>query len=229
MSEKLEILVVEDEPAIREGLCDVLAFHGYQPTAAAAGDAGLALAESGRFALVLLDVMLPGMNGLDVCHALRARRPFQPIVMLTAKGAENDIVEGFRRGADDYVPKPFSVRELLVRIEAVLRRSGRAALDDRPRFRVGPWEVQPDARQAVSGGTAIELTPRELDVLTLLARERGRVVSRDRLLQDVWGFGNVEHIHTRTIDMHVAKLRKKLGAEGEALIETVRGEGYRMP
>lgn len=230
MSDKPEILVVEDEAPIREGLCDVLVFHGYRPTACPAGDRGLELALTGRFALVLLDVMMPGLDGFEVCRRLREARPFQPIVMLTAKGAEDDIVRGFRLGADDYVPKPFSVRELMVRLEAVLRRAGRAPLDDRRPFEVGGWRVAPAERQAThaSGRSdAIELTPRELELLALLARERGRTVTRDRLLQEVWGFGNVEHIHTRTVDMHVAKLRKKLGRDG-GLIETVRGEGYRL-
>lgn len=120
MRDRPEILVVEDEPAIREGLCDVLVFHGYRPTGVEAGDAGLAMALEKRFALVLLDVMLPGMNGFDVCAAIRAERPFQPIVMLTAKGAEDDVVRGFRVGADDYVPKPFSTPLLLHRLNRAL-------------------------------------------------------------------------------------------------------------
>ena len=227
MSDKPEILVVEDEAPIREGLCDVLAFHGYRPTGVGRGDEGLALASTGRFALVVLDVMMPGMNGLEVCAALRERRPFQPIVMLTAKGAEDAIIEGFRRGADDYVPKPFSVRELMVRIEAVLRRSGRAPRDVQPAFTVGAWRVEPGDRSATAGGEAVELTPREIEVLTLLARAKGQTVTRDRLLREVWGFGNVERIHTRTVDMHIAKLRRKLGRR--AGIETVRGAGYRLP
>ncbi len=223
--EKPEILIVEDEAPIREGLCDVLVYHGYRPTGVGTGDGGLTEALTGRYALVVLDVMLPGMDGFEICRRLRAARPFQPIVMLTAKGAEDDIVRGFREGADDYVPKPFSIRELMVRIEAVLRRAGRAPLDERQSFEVGRWRIEPGERRAVAGTTLVELTPRELEVLALLARERGRTVSRDRLLQEVWGFGNVEHIHTRTVDMHIAKLRKKLGGEA---IQTVRGQGYRL-
>ncbi len=225
MRDKPAILVVEDEPAIREGLCDVLVFHGYQPTAVERGDAGLSAALEGDFALVLLDVMLPGMNGFEVCEALREQRPFQAIVMLTAKGAEDDMVRGFKMGADDYVPKPFSVRELMVRIEAVLRRSGRAAMESQPAFEIGGWRISPSDSSACRDGLSVELTPRELEVLTLLMRQRGNVVSRDRLLQEVWGYANPEQIYTRTVDMHIAKLRKKLD---DALIETVRGRGYRV-
>jgi len=124
METKLAILVVEDEPAIRTGLCDVLAFRGYAPTGVGTGDDGLREAASGRYALVLLDVMLPGMSGFDICRKVRMRLPEQPILMLTARGAEDDVLEGFRCGADDYLTKPFSVAELLARLEALLRRAG---------------------------------------------------------------------------------------------------------
>ncbi len=223
--DKLEVLVVEDEERIRQGVCDVLAFNGYEPTGVESGEEGLELGSSGRFALVLLDVMLPEMNGFEVCEALRARRPHQAIIMLTAKGAEADVLDGFKCGADDYVPKPFSVRELLARIEALLRRAGKLGAEQSAPFAFGDWEIQPEQRQAMRDDEAVELTKRELELLALFVREPGRIVSRRRLLQEVWGHGNVEGLNTRTVDVHIAKLRKKIDAA--EVIETVRGEGYR--
>jgi DNA-binding response OmpR family regulator len=230
MAAKLAILVVEDEAAICNGLCDVLAFHGHLPTGVASGEEGLQHALGGEYALVLLDVMLPGMNGFDVCRALRAQRPEQAILMLTARGAEDDVLEGFRCGADDYVTKPFSVAELMARVEALLRRAGclaPAALAPAAiaPFEFGAWRVDPAARSAACSRGSIELTGREVALLALFAGERGRIVSRRRLLVDVWGLQHVEQIHTRTVDMHIAKLRKKIAP---AAIETVRGEGYRF-
>jgi DNA-binding response OmpR family regulator len=227
MEAKPPILVVEDEAAIRDGLCDILTYHGYEPTAVENGEAGLRLALSTGFALVLLDVMLPGVSGFDVCSTLRTQRPQQAILMLTARGAEEDIVRGLRCGADDYVTKPFSVLELMARVDALLRRAlGRTAADTLP-FQFGAWRVDP-ATLAASGGTdTVLLSRREVDMLALLARERGRIVSRRTLLIEVWGMAHVERIETRTVDMHIAKLRKKMAAGGAA-IETVRGEGYRF-
>lgn len=224
------ILVVEDELAIQRGLCDVLAYRGYAPTGVANGEDGLREGLAGGFDLVLLDVMLPGRSGFDVCTALRSHDPRLPILMLTARGAEEDVLRGFRCGSDDYVTKPFSVAELMARVEALLRRSERGE----PRavaepFAFGDWQIDPERLAASNGGDPIELSRREIEILALLAGERGRIVSRRRLLSDVWGMGSPERIETRTVDMHIAKLRKKLGAEGPRLIETVRGEGYRLP
>lgn len=224
------ILVVEDEIAIQRGLCDVLAYRGYAPTGVARGDDGLREGLEGGFDLVVLDVMLPGRSGFDVCEALRSHDPRLPILMLTARGAEGDVLRGFRCGSDDYVTKPFSVAELMARVEALLRRRERVepAAAATP-FAFGAWQVEPERRVASNADASIELSRRELEILALLARERGRIVSRRRLLADVWGMGAPERIETRTVDMHIAKLRKKLGAEGPRLIETVRGEGYRLP
>lgn len=221
-----EVLVVEDEEVLRRGLLDVLAFHGLAPSGAATGDEGLREGRSGRYALVVLDVMLPGMSGFEVCEALREELPRLPILMLTARGSEEDVLRGFRAGSDDYVTKPFSVAELLARIDALLRRARPAEVPEAP-FAVGDLEV--DAAQLVArrNGEEIAITRREAQLLALLARERGRIVSRRRLLREVWGFEGADRIETRTVDMHVAKLRKKLG-EARALIETVRGEGYRV-
>lgn len=221
-------MIVEDEAALRTGLSDLLAFRGYAPTAVESGEEGLRRALERRFALVLLDVMLPGLSGLDVCRELRRERPDQPILILTARGAEDDVLEGFRRGADDYVTKPFSVSELVARIEALLRRSGRLPRSEPAAFELGRWRIDPAARNAANGTFTVELSRRELDMLALFARERGRIVSRRTLLLEVWGMSRVEKIQTRTIDVHVAKLRKKMGMSENGPLETVRGEGYRF-
>jgi len=228
MATKLRILVVEDEAAICDGLCDVFVFHGHAPVGVASGEEGLRCALSAEYALVLLDVMLPEMSGFDVCRELRAQRPEQAILMLTARGAEADVLEGFRCGADDYVTKPFSVAELMARVEALLRRAGNRPQPTAPPFAFGAWAVDPAARTASSPAGTIELTAREIALLALFARERGRIVGRRTLLVEVWGLRHVEEIHTRTVDMHIAKLRKKIAAHSPDAIETVRGAGYRF-
>jgi DNA-binding response OmpR family regulator len=226
MADKPRILVVEDEPNIREGVCDVLAFHGYAPDAVGDGENGLRRALEQDYALMILDVMLPGMSGLDVCSKVRAAERELPILMLTAKGSEDDVVEGFRVGADDYVCKPFSVRELSARVNALLKRSG--ALPEQLPLAIGEWTIDPSRGKASRRGEDVELSSREIAILTLLCRERGRIVSRRRLLSQVWKLNNPEQIETRTVDMHVAKLRKKIDREGVSPIETVRGQGYRV-
>ena len=226
MKSEIRILVVEDEESIREGVADVLAYHGYHPEAVGTGEDGLERGRRERFDLVILDVMLPGIDGFNVCEKLRAERPRLPILMLTAKGSEDDVVHGLRLGADDYVTKPFSIRELTARVEALLRRTGR--LEAEQSFAFGPWQVDGVGLRATHGGRDAQLTAREVDLLRLFARERGRVVSRRRLLQEVWEMANVEQIETRTVDVHIAKLRKKIDRDGaESLIRTVRGAGYR--
>jgi two-component system response regulator RegX3 len=225
---RLSVLVVEDEQAIARGLADVLAFHGYEPTLAATGDEGLREGLSGRHDLVVLDVMLPGKSGFEVCEELRASLPRLPILLLTARGAEEDVLRGFRAGSDDYVTKPFSVSELVARVEALLRRAGKLDRVVQGPFAFGAWQVDPAALVARRENESVELTRREADMLALLVRERGRIVSRRTLLQEVWGFDSPERIETRTVDMHVAKLRKKLGEGRDGLLETVRGEGYRL-
>jgi two-component system response regulator RegX3 len=228
MSAKLSVLVVEDEAAIRSGLCDVLAFHGYAPTGVDNGEDGVRTALAGSPALVVLDVMLPGMSGFEVCRELRAKRPQVAILLLTARGAEADVLEGFRCGADDYVTKPFSVAELMARVEALLRRAGGLVETSRDPFAFGLWQIDPETRRATNGDERVELTAREVALLALFARERGRIVSRRKLLVEVWGMRHVERLETRTVDMHIAKLRKKIAADAAELIETVRGEGYRF-
>ncbi len=222
------ILVVEDEEPIRRGVCDVLAYHGHEPEGAATGDEGLRAGMDARFELVILDVMLPGRSGFDVCSELRAARPRLPILMLTARGAEEDVLRGFRAGSDDYVTKPFSVAELVARVEALLRRAGRSSRAPAPHFAVGAWRVDPASAVAEREGERIELPRREIELLALLHREAGRIVSRRALLHEVWGYDDPERIETRTVDVHVSNLRRRLGDEGRRRIETVRGEGYRL-
>jgi two-component system response regulator RegX3 len=224
---KLAILVVEDEEAIRRGVCDVLAYHGFAPEGVERGDDGLRRGLANQHALAILDVMLPGKNGFEICRELRAGLPGLPILMLTARGAEPDVLEGFRCGADDYVTKPFSVAELVARVEALLRRSGARREAPAAPFAFGGWQVDPATRTARRGEAEVELTPREHELLALFAAEPGRILGRRRLLREVWGFAQPDRIETRTVDMFVAKLRKKLGDEAQR-IETVRGEGYRF-
>lgn len=220
------ILVIEDEPATRRGLCDVLAYRGYQPAAATSGDDGLRQGLAGGVDLVILDPLLPGLDGFELCRALRARDPRLPILMLAASAREEDVLEGFRCGSDDYVTRPFSVPLVLARIDALLRRSGRGEPAPAP-FPFGDWWIEPLRLAATRAGASVGLSRRELEILRLLASERGRIVGRRRLLAEVWGCRAPERVETRTVDVHIAKLRRKLGT-GRRLIETVRGEGYRL-
>ena len=216
--------MVEDEPAIRDGVCDILAYHGHRPLGVATGEEGLREALGGHHALVVLDIMLPGLSGFDVCRRVRNDNPAQAILVLTARGSEDDILEGFRCGADDYVTKPFSVAQLVARVEALLRRSGGESSVPGEPFRFGAWQIDPGARAGSRGRETAALTAREISLLALLHAERGRIVSRRRLLIEVWGTPPGADVQTRTVDMHIAKLRKKLAGD---CIETVRGEGYR--
>jgi DNA-binding response OmpR family regulator len=221
----LRVLVVEDEESIRRGLCDVLVFRGYAVSWCGDGERAIELTRASTFDLVVLDVMLPGSDGFSVCRALRAAGQRAAVLMLTANGNEEDVLTGFAAGADDYVLKPFSVRELLARVEALVRRTGQ-----RPEqtFRAGGLTVDPTRSLArLASGTEVELTLREVHILSLLARDVGRIVSRSLLLREAWGIHDPERIETRTVDVHIAKLRKKLGSAGDAL-ETVRGQGYRL-
>lgn len=222
---KPRVLVVEDEQSIARGLCDVLSFRGYAVESVADGLSALNTCSSQHFDLVLLDVMLPELDGLRVCQQLRERGMQLPIVMLTAKGSEDDIVRGFEAGADDYVTKPFSVRELLARVHARLLRSSKAASEH---FQVGPFEIDPTRSVARCDGSEVALTKRELMILKLLAEDPGRIISRRVLLREAWQMNNSDQVETRTVDMHIAKLRKKLGKPAEGLVETVRGQGYRL-
>jgi DNA-binding response OmpR family regulator len=223
------IVLVEDEPAIRRGVADVLRHSGYEVIEAGDGDRGLTEASRPDIDLVLLDLMLPRKDGLAVLRELRQIRPAVPVIILTAKGSEDDRVRGLKMGADDYVVKPFSARELLARVEAVLRRSlGRPA--DVQRAKLGHATIDLERREVWWGdGRRGELSETECSILALLVANRKRAVSRDELLSRIWGIEPVG-IETRTIDMHVARLRTKLrdpaGVATPEAILTVRAHGY---
>ena len=223
------VLVVEDDAAIRRGVVDALKFAGYAVTEAADGTGGLAAARAGGADLVLLDLMLPKQNGFDVLAELRASGSNVPVVILTARGMEADRVRGLEQGADDYVIKPFSAKELLARVEAVLRRSA-----ERP-ARVSSLEVAGrridfERREIrLADGATEELSERECALLQYMAANRARAVSREEILQHVWGL-DPKGVETRTVDMHVARLREKLRDDPATpeVIATVRGKGYRF-
>lgn len=227
MSEKADILVIEDDPALLGGLMDVLVFNGFAVRGVADGREGLQAALERPADLVLLDLMLPGLDGLAVCRAIRARRPHQPVIMITARGSEDDIVAGFKAGADDYIPKPFSLRELMVRVEAVLRRAGKNPAGGSVQL----GGIRFDAQQltAEAGGRTVEITRREMELVVYFHRHAGRIVTRGELLTEVWHYADAG-IETRTVDIHMLKLRRKLAelTGEERLIATVRGEGYRL-
>lgn len=230
MQRKIRILIVEDEAAIRTGLEDVLVYHGYAVESAADGPAGLDLALSGRFDLVLLDVMLPGIDGFEICNRIRAQDRDQPVIMLTAKSTDEDIIQGLSLGADDYVAKPFSVAQLVLRVQAVLRRSRIGAEQDAT-LRLGE-DVVIDCRnlQGRRGDVALSFTRRELEMLQYLRLNPERPVSRDELLAKVWGYARNVDIETRTVDIHIAKLRRKIETDPARprYLVTVRGAGYRL-
>jgi len=221
------ILTVEDDPAIRRGIVDALRFAGYNVSEAARGDTGRELALARSYDLLLLDLVLPGGDGLDILRAVRQQRSSQPVIILTARGDEDDRVAGLKLGADDYVVKPFSVKELLARVEAVLRRS-----PERPRD-VSRLEISGAtidlARFEVrfADGERVELSDKEAELLRYLAAHAGRAITRDELLLRVWEL-DPKGIHTRTVDMHVTRLREKLRDDSQEprIVLTVRGRGY---
>lgn len=227
MSATGRILLVEDEPNLVRGLTDALEHHGYSVLAAHDGKQGLDLALSGRPDLILLDVMLPGMNGMQVCHELRRRNVQTPVIMLTAKSQESDKVEGLDLGADDYVTKPFSVRELLARVRAHLRRNGNEEQGPE-RVTIGEATVDFKRYAVYRGAEQFELTDREVDLLRLMIEHPHEVITRDRLLDEVWGFN--AYPTTRTIDTFVYRLRQKLETDSQKPqhLLTVRGAGYKF-
>ncbi len=224
---KARILVVEDDPAILHGLLDVLVFNGYEPDGVEDGEQGLQKGLAGRYDLVVLDVMLPSRDGFSICREIRRQKPDQPVIMLTARGAEADIVSGFKAGADDYISKPFSLRELMVRIEAVLRRAGKPLGDEQ--YTICGIFFDGNTLIAARDGASIELTRREMDIIVYLHNNSSRIISKKELLSKVWQYRDAD-IETRTVDIHIQKLRKKIsGLVGEApFLNTIRGEGYRL-
>lgn len=202
------ILVVEDEPGLVVSLTDRLTADGFTTEVAEDGETALEKALAGDFDLVILDVMLPGMSGFDVCRDLRQRRFAQPILMLTARGQVIDRVLGLKLGADDYLIKPFDMLELMARIEALLRRAQTAPDTEAGSFAFGEARVDFRRAEVTRGGESVELTPLEYRLLRYFIEHRGEALTRDRLLDDVWGYN--ASIATRTVDQHVASLRQKI-------------------
>ena len=224
---KARILVVEDDPALLRGLVDVLVYNGYAVKDADDGGQGLDAGLNEPFDLILLDVMLPTLDGFSICKEIRQKKPDQGIIIITAKGSEDDIVTGFNAGADDYISKPFSLREVMVRVEAVLRRIGKNPGDMEIRFH----DIFFDGKNLIADyqNETVELTRKEMDIITYLHRYRDRIVSKKELLTEVWQYADAD-IETRTVDIHMLKLRKKIALliGDTPLITTIRGEGYRL-
>jgi DNA-binding response OmpR family regulator len=224
---RAKILVVEDEPAMVAGLRDNFEFEGYEVITAQDGIEGLERALEESPDLVVLDVMMPRMSGLEVCKQLRAKRASLPIIMLTARGQEIDKVVGLELGADDYVTKPFSIRELLARVKSVLRRTA-VLPKDKEQHSFSDVEVDLRRCRVVRSGKALDISSKEFDLLKYFICHPGETLSRDRLLEDVWGYEN--YPTTRTVDTHLVRLRQKLEPDPEQpqYFLTVHGTGYRF-
>jgi two-component system alkaline phosphatase synthesis response regulator PhoP len=222
------ILMIEDEPSVSLTVSDLLTGEGYEVEVAADGPSGLARATNERYDVILLDLMLPGMNGLDVCRELRRAGKDVAILMLTARGQLTDRVVGLKLGADDYLTKPFEPLELLARVEALLRRVRKDGLAPVKSYRFGDVEVDFDRGDVFKGGAAVALAAKELDLLRYLVDHRGNVVTREELLESVWEYQ--PGVSSRTLDVHVAWLRQKLedNPQNPRHIHTVRGVGYRF-
>ncbi len=214
--------MVEDEVTIASAIADRLRKEGLRVEIATDGPSGVELCRTVRPDLVVLDVMLPGLDGLEVCRRIQQERPV-PVLMLTARDSETDVLVGLGVGADDYMTKPFSVRELVARVHALLRRVERVAARPEPMIERGEVEIDPATRRVRRAGSVVHLTPIEFDLLHLLARSPGVVFSREQLLQDVWGYADGSG--ARTVDSHVAALRRKLGSD---VLRTVHGVGYAL-
>lgn len=228
MTNKPKLLIVEDEVAILRGLTDLFTFHDFDVSSEQDGKKGLATALKGHFDCILLDVMLPSLDGFSICNEIRKTSLEQPIIMLTAKSSEEDIINGLTLGADDYIAKPFSVQELVLRVKTILRRTG---WSDESKHLILNENISID-KNNLSGtahGKQVVFTRREVDILTYLHRHK-RPVPRAELLAEVWGYTNPSLMDTRTVDIHIAKLRKKIEINGKApeLLLTFRGEGYKL-
>lgn len=234
MSNKANILIIEDEEAIRTGLIDVLIYHGFNTDFASDGIAGLEKALSGKFDLILLDVMLPAMDGFTVCENIRKKDKEQAIIMLTAKTSDEDIIQGLQLGADDYVAKPFSVTQLILRIQAVLRRSipliENEHIIELKNKNTHTIKIDSQNLSATINDKEIHFTRREMDVLLYLHKNTERPVARNELLHKLWGYAKNLDLETRTVDIHIAKLRRKIESNpaNPTHLITVRGAGYRL-
>ncbi len=221
------ILIVEDEPNMVAGLRDNFEYEGYEVVTAPDGVAGLERALNTTPDLVILDVMMPRMSGLEVCKEIRSKRPAIPIIMLTARGQEVDKVVGLELGADDYVTKPFSIRELLARVKAVMRRA-QAVPKSQDRYSFGDIEVNLRSYQVSRKGKSLEFSSKEFELLKYFLCHPGETLSRDRLLEEVWGYDSFPT--TRTVDAHIVRLRQKIESKPEdpRFILTVHGTGYKF-
>ena len=221
-----KVLVIEDEKALARVVRYNLEKEGHKVSVAEDGEAGLALARREKPDLVILDIMLPKLDGISVCKSLRAESSV-PILFLTAKKSELDRVLGLKMGADDYVTKPFSVAELSARVEALLRRAAGRPPESGAGRRIGELAVDVERHEVTVRGKAVEVTPREFTFLTLLLEADGRVLTRDRILETIWGADKSFEIDSRTVDQHIARLRRKLGSEGSRIV-TVLNSGYKL-
>jgi len=230
MNRKTRLLVIEDEIAIRTGLVDTFVFHGYEVESAAEGDSGLKMALDNHYDLILLDIMLPGMNGYDICAHIREHDRDQPIIMLTAKSGDEDIIQGLSLGADDYVAKPFSIAQLVLRVEAVLRRTQAGKQMQRQIKLDDGVELDTQNLSGHCDETELAFTRREMDIIEFLHANSDRPVSREELLTRVWGYAKNLDLETRTVDIHIAKVRRKIERDSSnpIFLVTVRGAGYRL-
>jgi len=228
MSIKPTLLIVEDEPSILRGLTDLFIFHGFDVESEMDGQKGLNRSLNGQYSCIILDVMLPSINGFEICNAIRQKSQVQPILMLTAKNSEEDIINGLTLGADDYLAKPFSTSELVLRVSALIRRSGLSGNDNK--LTIGDdVSICTQKLTGISFEQEIRYTRREVAILTYLNQQKAPV-SRDELLREVWGYKTTEHIDTRTVDIHIAKIRKKIENDPKCPehLVTHRGEGYQL-
>ena len=230
MTSKPRILIVEDEPAIHAGLVDVFTYHGFHIDSAVDGNNAWHKAQRGPHDLILLDVMLPGIDGFEILRRVRERDREQAVILLTARSTDEDIIHGLSLGADDYVAKPFSIAELVLRVNAVLRRARLLPGDKQPLALGDGLQVDPGTLLGHREGLDITFTRREMDVLQYLHAHTARAVSREELLQKVWGYANALALETRTVDIHIAKLRRKIERDPATprILLTVRGAGYRL-
>ncbi len=229
MSEKMKrILVIEDEEAISLGVCDALEASGYEVESAEDGKKGLSMGLSGNYDLILLDIMLPFVDGFELAKRLRESRVFTPIIMLTAKGREEDKIRGLSIAADDYVTKPFSIKELLARISAVLRRVEQRSVPNI--VTVNDLTINFSRLEVTKGDKLCDLTKKEADILGYFIAHGEKIVTRDELLENVWGYKSAENLETRTVDIHIVKLRSKVEDDpnNPKIILTVRSKGYKF-
>ncbi len=228
MTTKPTLLIVEDEPSILRGLTDLFVFHGFNVESETDGQQGLDRALAAQFSCVILDVMLPSIDGFQICNAIRQHSQTQPILMLTAKNTEQDIINGLTLGADDYLAKPFSTSELVLRVSALIRRSGLALTETKLTIN-SHVNVCTQKLTGMSYAQNVKYTRREVAILSYLHLKTAPV-SREELLKEVWDYKSTEHLDTRTVDIHIAKLRKKIESDPKSPqhLVTFRGEGYQL-